>query len=75
MAVVGVEGASLLGAGVVGDRDVRARVVGACIEGSGVVVVGVEGASVLLVGIVGGRVVGARVIEAALRDFLWRGRC
>ena len=43
---VGVEEASVLGTGVVLDRDVGARVVGTCAEGAGVEVVVVEGVSV-----------------------------
>jgi hypothetical protein len=42
VAVVCVEGASVFGAGVVGDRVVGAMDVEAVVEGAGVVVVGVE---------------------------------
>ena len=43
---VGVEGASVLRAGVVGDRVVGAKVVVACLMGTGVEEVGEEGANV-----------------------------
>ena len=42
MAKVGVEGASVLGAGVLGDGDVVARVVGVVVEVAGVAEVDVK---------------------------------